>query len=134
MLMPSALLSLPALSKVDLPKPLGLRFARGSDGGAYIVANDPKLGNTDPRIQVRAGRGEWPNTRLAVMRSSLHSMSTAVTCLTWQLHLAYRTTSRGLVKPPSMTWLSRCLDTLFLRCAALHPNKDGAQLVSVCVA
>eukprot|EP00775_Hariotina_reticulata_P001401 gene1401-1744_t len=37
--------------EVDLPKPLGLRFARGADGGAYILANDPKLGNTDPRIQ-----------------------------------------------------------------------------------
>jgi hypothetical protein len=38
--------------QVDLPKPLGLRFARGNDGGAYVVANDPKLGNTDPRIEV----------------------------------------------------------------------------------
>jgi hypothetical protein len=37
--------------EVDLPKPLGLKFARGNDGGAYVVANDPKLGNTDPRIQ-----------------------------------------------------------------------------------
>lgn len=40
--------------QVDLPKPLGLKFARGNDGGAYIVKNDPKLGNTDPRIQVGA--------------------------------------------------------------------------------
>lgn len=37
---------------MDLPKPLGLKFARGNDGGAYVVTNDPKLGNTDPRIQV----------------------------------------------------------------------------------
>jgi len=37
--------------EVDLPKPLGLKFARGADGGAYIITNDPKLGNTDPRIQ-----------------------------------------------------------------------------------
>jgi len=37
--------------EVDLPKPLGLKFARGADGGAYIVTNDPKIGNTDPRIQ-----------------------------------------------------------------------------------
>lgn len=37
--------------EVDLPKPLGLRFARGNDSGAYVVANDPKLGNTDPRIE-----------------------------------------------------------------------------------
>ena len=40
--------------QVDLPKPLGLKFARGADGGAYIVTNDPKIGNTDPRIQVSA--------------------------------------------------------------------------------
>jgi hypothetical protein len=40
--------------QVDLPKPLGLKFARGNDGGAYVVQNDPKLGNTDPRIQVGA--------------------------------------------------------------------------------
>lgn len=40
---------------MDLPKPLGLKFARGSDGGAYVVVNDPALGNTDPRIQVRVG-------------------------------------------------------------------------------
>jgi len=38
--------------ELDLPKPLGLRFARGNDGGAYVVNNDPKMGNTDPRIQV----------------------------------------------------------------------------------
>lgn len=37
--------------EVDLPKPLGLKFARGNDGGAYVIANDPKLGNTDERIQ-----------------------------------------------------------------------------------
>jgi C-terminal processing protease CtpA/Prc len=37
--------------KVDLPKPLGLKFARGADGGAYVVTNDPALGNTDARIQ-----------------------------------------------------------------------------------
>lgn len=41
-----------AVVQVDLPKPLGLRFARGADSGAYIIENNPKLGNTDPRIQV----------------------------------------------------------------------------------
>jgi hypothetical protein len=40
--------------QVDLPKPLGLKFARGADGGAYVTVNDPQLGNTDPRIQVIA--------------------------------------------------------------------------------
>ncbi|KAJ9520572.1 hypothetical protein QJQ45_007425 [Haematococcus lacustris] len=37
--------------ELDLQKPLGLKFARGNDGGAYVVVNDPKLGNTDPRVQ-----------------------------------------------------------------------------------
>jgi len=36
---------------VDLQKPLGLKFARGADGGAYVVANDPRAGNTDDRVQ-----------------------------------------------------------------------------------
>lgn len=33
-------------------KPLGLRFARGSDGGAYVKRSDPNLGSTDSNIQV----------------------------------------------------------------------------------
>ena len=37
---------------VYLDKPLGIKFARGRDGGAYIVRSDSKLGNTDPRIAV----------------------------------------------------------------------------------
>jgi hypothetical protein len=37
--------------ELDLPKPLGLKFARGNDGGAYILKNDPTAGNTDPRIE-----------------------------------------------------------------------------------
>ena len=37
--------------QLDLPKPLGLKFARGADGGAYVVTNDPALGNTDARVQ-----------------------------------------------------------------------------------
>jgi len=35
-----------------LEKPLGLRFGRGNDSGAYVIKNDPKLGSTDERIQV----------------------------------------------------------------------------------
>jgi hypothetical protein len=38
-----------------MPKPLGLKFARGNDGGAYVIANDPSVGNTDPRIEVSQG-------------------------------------------------------------------------------
>jgi len=33
-------------------KPLGIRFARGSDGGAYVTRSDPRLGSTDENVQV----------------------------------------------------------------------------------
>eukprot|EP00210_Caulerpa_lentillifera_P001729 g1660.t1 len=38
--------------EVYLDKPLGLKFGRGRDSGAYVVVTDPQLGNTDERIQV----------------------------------------------------------------------------------
>jgi hypothetical protein len=44
----------PSRLQIDLPKPLGLKFARGNDGGAYVIENDAAKGNTDLRIQVRA--------------------------------------------------------------------------------
>ncbi|KAL0034948.1 hypothetical protein WJX79_001966 [Trebouxia sp. C0005] len=37
--------------EVELVKPLGIRFARGSDGGAYVTRSDPRLGNTDDNVQ-----------------------------------------------------------------------------------
>ncbi|KAL3132470.1 hypothetical protein ABBQ32_009020 [Trebouxia sp. C0010 RCD-2024] len=37
--------------EVELVKPLGIRFARGSDGGAYVTRSDPNLGNTDTMVQ-----------------------------------------------------------------------------------
>ena len=37
--------------QVYLSKPLGIKFARGNDGGAYVSRSDPLLGNTDPRIE-----------------------------------------------------------------------------------
>lgn len=37
--------------QLELEKPLGLKFARGRDGGAYVIKSDPALGNTDPRVQ-----------------------------------------------------------------------------------
>ncbi|KAK9803594.1 hypothetical protein WJX72_003213 [[Myrmecia] bisecta] len=37
--------------EVFLSKPLGVKFARGNDGAAYIKATDPRVGNTDERIQ-----------------------------------------------------------------------------------
>lgn len=36
--------------EVYLSKPLGVKFARGNDGGAYVTVSDPKLGNTYPEI------------------------------------------------------------------------------------
>lgn len=41
--------------QVTLAKPLGVKFARGNDGGAYVVRSDPKLGNTDSRVRRLAG-------------------------------------------------------------------------------
>jgi hypothetical protein len=41
----------PHTPQLDLPKPLGLRFARGNDGGAYVIKSDPNLGSTDPRVE-----------------------------------------------------------------------------------
>ena len=36
--------------EVFLEKPLGIRFARGRDGEAYVARSDPALGNTDPNV------------------------------------------------------------------------------------
>lgn len=36
--------------EVFLSKPLGVKFARGNDGGAYVTVTDPKLGNTSSDI------------------------------------------------------------------------------------
>ena len=43
--------------QVSLVKPLGVRFARGNDGGAYVVRADAKLGSTDSNIEVRRRDG-----------------------------------------------------------------------------
>lgn len=37
--------------QVYLDKPLGVKFGRGRDGGAYIARTDPKLGNTNSAIE-----------------------------------------------------------------------------------
>ena len=39
-------------AQVELMKPLGIKFARGSDGGAYVTRSDPNMGNTDKMVQV----------------------------------------------------------------------------------
>ena len=36
--------------EVFLQKPLGIRFARGADGEAYVARSDPALGATEPRV------------------------------------------------------------------------------------
>jgi len=38
--------------EVNLEKPIGLGFARGNDGRAYVIKCDPKKGNLDPRCEV----------------------------------------------------------------------------------
>ncbi|PNH12408.1 hypothetical protein TSOC_000635 [Tetrabaena socialis] len=37
--------------ELDLPKPLGFKFARGNDGGAYVIETNAKNGNIDPRVE-----------------------------------------------------------------------------------
>jgi hypothetical protein len=38
--------------EVYLQKPLGVKFTRGNDGGAYVSVTNPSLGVTDPQIAV----------------------------------------------------------------------------------
>ena len=38
--------------QVSLQKPIGVRFGRGKDGRAYVIATDESLGDTDSRIQI----------------------------------------------------------------------------------
>ena len=45
-------LSCMCCTQVELVKPLGIKFARGSDGGAYVTRSDPNMGNTDKMVQV----------------------------------------------------------------------------------
>jgi hypothetical protein len=39
--------------QVNLPKPIGVRFGRGNDGGAYVIGSDASIGNTDEKIEAR---------------------------------------------------------------------------------
>lgn len=45
-------------TQLDMPKPLGFKYARGQDGGAYIIESNPKLGNIDPRVQASSLRAD----------------------------------------------------------------------------
>lgn len=50
----SAAAQAPAVAEtyeVSLPKPIGVRFGRGNDGGCYVSATDENAGYTDERIQ-----------------------------------------------------------------------------------
>jgi hypothetical protein len=38
--------------QVNIEKPMGIRFARGNDGAAYVLKSDPRSGNTDDRVEV----------------------------------------------------------------------------------
>ena len=40
--------------QVNIEKPMGIRFARGNDGAAYVLKSDPRAGNTDDRVEVTA--------------------------------------------------------------------------------
>lgn len=40
-------------AQLTLQKPLGIRFTRGGDGGAYVVRSDSKIGSTDPQVEVQ---------------------------------------------------------------------------------
>ncbi|KAK9826931.1 hypothetical protein WJX74_000612 [Apatococcus lobatus] len=37
--------------EVELKKPLGIKFGRGNDGEAYVLASDKRLGDTDDQVQ-----------------------------------------------------------------------------------
>lgn len=39
--------------QVFINKPLGIKFARGKDGMAYVSRTDPVGGNIDERVQAR---------------------------------------------------------------------------------
>ena len=41
------------LLQVFIQKPLGIRFGRGRDAGAYVTRVDKTAGNIDERIEVR---------------------------------------------------------------------------------
>lgn len=49
---PAKAAGLDEIVEVVLEKPLGLKFVRGNDGGAYVGVNDPKLGNTDETLEI----------------------------------------------------------------------------------
>jgi hypothetical protein len=38
--------------QVNIEKPMGIRFARGNDGAPYVLKSDPRIGNTDDRVEV----------------------------------------------------------------------------------
>ncbi len=61
--------------QVELKKPLGLKFGRGNDGEAYILASDSKLGNTDDRIEV-TGPSLPSQSFFSTIAKSIHSAST----------------------------------------------------------
>ena len=41
-----------ARPQVNLEKPLGVKFARGNDGGCFVISSDPRRGSVDPKFEV----------------------------------------------------------------------------------
>jgi hypothetical protein len=57
---PIPISSAAAHAQVNIEKPMGIRFARGNDGAAYVLKSDARIGNTDDRVEVSfvTGRDE----------------------------------------------------------------------------
>ncbi|KAG1662769.1 hypothetical protein FOA52_006795 [Chlamydomonas sp. UWO 241] len=73
--------------ELNVNKPLGLKFARGNDGGAYVIQNNPEMGNTDPLIQpgdkiveISASFGEevWPAQNFGQIMYAIRTRSGTV--------------------------------------------------------
>lgn len=105
--------------QLDLPKPLGLKFARGNDGGAYVVVNDPKLGNTDPRVQVRHTHAAPTNP--PHLATATAAFSTAVPAVAAR-HRAHTCTTVSH-DPIAAAWQQHANEAISICCSKLMPCK-----------
>ena len=71
-------------AQVELVKPLGIRFARGSDGGAYVTRSDPNLGNTDTMVQVHNALS-GPDMLAAAPKCSICNSPCELPCMPFKL-------------------------------------------------
>ena len=67
---------------MTLAKPIGVRFARGNDGAAYVYEADDNLGNSDERLKVRhaclqrlltLGGKRWPGSHCTLHIAAAHA-------------------------------------------------------------